>query len=90
VDGRISNRSRDQVLEHYLAIIATVYDRLYDALSNQILITAAFVFDVVFDGVAVEAFRQGDEHLKHGGRADQQPLPRPGAGALSGDYRHRL
>ena len=24
VDGRISNRSRDQVLEHYLAIIATV------------------------------------------------------------------
>ena len=32
VDGRISNRSRDQVLEHYLAIIATVYDRLYDPL----------------------------------------------------------
>lgn len=33
-------------------------------LSNQILITAVFVFDVVLDGVAVEAFREGDEHLK--------------------------
>ena len=35
VDGRISNRSRDQVLEHYLAIIATVYDRLYDAMEQD-------------------------------------------------------
>ena len=35
VDGRISNRSRDQVLEHYLAIIATVYDRLYDAMETR-------------------------------------------------------
>ena len=35
VDGRISNRSRDQVLEHYLAIIATVYDRLYDAMVEE-------------------------------------------------------
>ena len=35
VDGRISNRSRDQVLEHYLAIIATVYDRLYDAMEHD-------------------------------------------------------
>lgn len=35
VDGRISNRSRDPVLEHYLAIIATVYDRLYDAMEQD-------------------------------------------------------
>ena len=35
VDGRISNRSREQVLEHYLAIIASVYDRLYDAMEHD-------------------------------------------------------
>ncbi|HHG8772803.1 TPA: formate hydrogenlyase regulator HycA [Raoultella planticola] len=35
VDGRISNRSREQVLEHYLAIIASVYDRLYDAVEHD-------------------------------------------------------
>jgi formate hydrogenlyase regulatory protein HycA len=35
VNGRISNRSRDAVLEHYLAIIATVYDRLYEAMERD-------------------------------------------------------
>ena len=34
VDGRISNRSRDQVLEHYLDKIASVYDRLYAAVES--------------------------------------------------------
>ena len=35
IDGRISNRSREAVLEHYLAIIATVYDRLYEAMERD-------------------------------------------------------
>ena len=35
VDGHVSNRDRQQVLEHYLAIIATVYDRLYDAMEQD-------------------------------------------------------
>ncbi|MEN0616833.1 formate hydrogenlyase regulator HycA [Klebsiella indica] len=35
IDGRISNRDREQVLEHYLATIATVYDRLYDAMEQD-------------------------------------------------------
>ena len=34
IDGRISNRDREQVLEHYLAAIATVYDRLYEAMEQ--------------------------------------------------------
>ena len=43
----------------------------------------------------VENKNGGDKYLIprngwHGGRPHQQPLPRPGAGALSGDYRHRL
>ncbi len=35
IDGRISNRSREAVLEHYPAIIATVYDRLYEAMERD-------------------------------------------------------
>ena len=35
VDGHVSTRDRQQVLEHYLAIIATVYDRLYDAMEQD-------------------------------------------------------
>ncbi|MFI3411336.1 transcriptional regulator, partial [Citrobacter braakii] len=34
VDERISNRDREQVLEHYLEKIATVYDSLYTAVST--------------------------------------------------------
>ena len=35
VDERISNRDREQVLEHYLEKIATVYDSLYTAVENN-------------------------------------------------------
>ena len=35
IDGRISNRDREQVLEHYLEKIATVYDSLYTAVENN-------------------------------------------------------
>ncbi|SQC15477.1 Formate hydrogenlyase regulatory protein HycA [Klebsiella pneumoniae] len=35
VDGPHQQPLRDQVLEHYLAIIATVYDRLYDAMEQD-------------------------------------------------------
>ena len=35
IDGRISNRDREQVLEHYLATIASVYDRLYEAIEQD-------------------------------------------------------
>ena len=35
VDERISNRDREQVLEHYLATIASVYDRLYEAIEQD-------------------------------------------------------
>ena len=35
IDGRISNRDREQVLEHYLAAIASVYDRLYEAIEQD-------------------------------------------------------
>ena len=35
VDGRISNRSRDQVLEHYLEKIAPVYNGLYAAVEHD-------------------------------------------------------
>ena len=35
VDERISNRDRDQVLEHYLEKIASVYDSLYTAVENN-------------------------------------------------------
>ena len=34
VDEQISNRDREQVLEHYLEKIASVYDRLYIAIEN--------------------------------------------------------
>lgn len=35
VDERFSNRDREQVLEHYLEKIATVYDSLYTAVENN-------------------------------------------------------
>lgn len=35
VDDRISNRDREQVLEHYLEKIASVYDSLYTAVENN-------------------------------------------------------
>lgn len=35
IDGRISNRDREQVLEHYLTTIVTVYDRLYEAMEQD-------------------------------------------------------
>ena len=35
VDEHISNRDRDQVLEHYLEKIASVYDSLYTAVENN-------------------------------------------------------
>lgn len=35
VDERISNRDREQVLDHYLEKIATVYDSLYTAVENN-------------------------------------------------------
>lgn len=35
VDGRFSNRDREQVLEHYLDKIASVYDNLYDAMEHD-------------------------------------------------------
>ena len=34
VDERVSNREREQVLEHYLDKIASVYDRLYAAVES--------------------------------------------------------
>lgn len=34
VDGEISNRDRERVLEHYLDKIASVYDRLYAAVES--------------------------------------------------------
>nr|WP_318383745.1 formate hydrogenlyase regulator HycA [uncultured Enterobacter sp.] len=36
VDGRVSNRSREQVLEHYLDKIAAVYDGLYAAMEQDL------------------------------------------------------
>lgn len=35
VDGRISNRDREQVLGHYLEKIESVYDSLYEALEHD-------------------------------------------------------
>ncbi|HEM6816241.1 TPA: formate hydrogenlyase regulator HycA [Citrobacter koseri] len=35
VDEKVSNRDREQVLEHYLEKIASVYDSLYTAVENN-------------------------------------------------------
>lgn len=35
VDERVNNRDREQVLEHYLEKIASVYDSLYTAVENN-------------------------------------------------------
>ena len=35
VDKKVSNRDREQVLEHYLEKIASVYDSLYTAVENN-------------------------------------------------------
>ena len=36
VDGHVSNRDRQQVLEHYLEKIAPVYNNLYSAVEHDL------------------------------------------------------
>lgn len=45
IDGEISNRDREQVLEHYLGKIARVYDGLYAAVESNAPVDLGLLID---------------------------------------------
>ncbi len=43
VDGSVSNRARDQVLEHYLGLITPIYEQLYRAVHDDVPLNMALL-----------------------------------------------
>lgn len=66
IDGGDNCQIVFQYLVVGVVVDVVVYCVIYceGGLSNQIFIIVVFVFDVVFDGVVVEVFCEGDEYLK--------------------------